>query len=495
MAKDKHDHHDHSHDQSHGHTHDHDEFQGVNLGNLTSVGIDIGSSTSHMMFSRMRVGYPSIHTRRPEVLERSVLSRSPVLLTPFSKDWTIETEPLKNLLRQSFAYAGLNPNEVDTGAVIITGEAARRTNARAIVDIFADESGRFVCATAGPRLELLLAAHGSGAILVSRERGLNLLNIDVGGGTTKVGVIKNGRLVDGGVFNIGARVLAHDGGVLSRLEKTGRYFLEEVGRPLAIGDRLDMDLSNLVSQRMSNALFGILSGGKATKELVVSPFAQVPELDGIDGVIFSGGVSEYIYGREQRTFGDLGPYLGQQIRDRAQERDLTILDGREGLRATVIGASQFSLQLSGETIHIPDPGVLPLRNLRVVVVTVQWGDSVAEKTEKTILTTIRSMDPEVRGDPFALAILTPPFLGYGMALELAKGLRRALLSLDSTDRPGALVFGQNIGRVVGEALGDELNILSIDEISLSELDFIDIGNPTGEDFYVPVVVKSLVFES
>lgn len=491
MAKDKHDH----HDQSHGHTHDHDEFQGVNLGNLTSVGIDIGSSTSHMMFSRMRVGYPSIHTRRPEVLERSVLSRSPVLLTPFSKDWTIETEPLKNLLRQSFAYAGLNPNEVDTGAVIITGEAARRTNARAIVDIFADESGRFVCATAGPRLELLLAAHGSGAILVSRERGLNLLNIDVGGGTTKVGVIKNGRLVDGGVFNIGARVLAHDGGVLSRLEKTGRYFLEEVGRPLAIGDRLDMDLSKLVSQRMSNVLFGILSGGKATKELVVLPFAQVPELDGIDGVIFSGGVSEYIYGREQRTFGDLGPYLGQQIRDRAQERDLTILDGREGLRATVIGASQFSLQLSGETIHIPDPGVLPLRNLRVVVVTVQWGDSVAEKTEKTILTTIRSMDPEVRGDPFALAILTPPFLGYGMALELAKGLRRALLSLDSTDRPEALVFGQNIGRVVGEALGDELKILSIDEISLSELDFIDIGSPTGEDFYVPVVVKSLVFES
>lgn len=491
MAKDKHDH----HDQSHGHTHDHDEFQGVNLGNLTSVGIDIGSSTSHMMFSRMRVGYPSIHTRRPEVLERSVLSRSPVLLTPFSKDWTIETEPLKNLLRQSFAYAGLNPNEVDTGAVIITGEAARRTNARAIVDIFADESGRFVCATAGPRLELLLAAHGSGAILVSRERGLNLLNIDVGGGTTKVGVIKNGRLVDGGVFNIGARVLAHDGGVLSRLEKTGRYFLEEVGRPLAIGDRLDMDLSKLVSQRMSNVLFGILSGGKATKELVVLPFAQVPELDGIDGVIFSGGVSEYIYGREQRTFGDLGPYLGQQIRDRAQERDLTILDGREGLRATVIGASQFSLQLSGETIHIPDLGVLPLRNLRVVVVTVQWGDSVAEKTEKTILTTIRSMDPEVRGDPFALAILTPPFLGYGMALELAKGLRRALLSLDSTDRPEALVFGQNIGRVVGEALGDELKILSIDEISLSELDFIDIGSPTGEDFYVPVVVKSLVFES
>ncbi len=493
MAEDRHDHHHHSLDHSHGHSHDHDEFLGESLGNLTSVGIDIGSSTSHLMFSRMRVGYPSLHTRRPEVLERSVLSRSPVLLTPFSQDWTIETQPLKELINKSFEQAGLGPDDIDTGAVIITGEAARRSNARSIVELFSDEAGHFVCATAGPRLEMLLAAHGSGAINVSRERGLNLLNIDVGGGTTKVGIIRSGRLVDGGTFNIGARVVAYENGVLRRLEKTGQRFLEQVGRPLAIGDGVDNGVCELLSHKMSEVLFGIFGGEKPMDELVVSPFAELPDLNEIDGVIFSGGVSEYIYGREQRTFGDLGPQLGQQIKERARELGLTILDGIEGLRATVIGASQYSLQLSGETIHLPDMNTLPLRNLRVVVVVVEWGNSVAEKSEKAILATLRSMDPEVKGEPFALAVISPPFLGYGTALELAKGLRAALEALAPQDRPRALVFGQNIGRVVGEALGDELKIPSIDEVSLSELDFIDIGSPADKDSYVPVVVKSLVF--
>jgi ethanolamine utilization protein EutA len=494
MAEHKHDQHSHSHEGSHGHSHDHDELQGVNLGNLTSVGIDIGSSTSHLMFSRMRIGYPSLHTRRPEVLERSVLSRSTVLLTPFTKDWTIETQPLQDLIKKAFDQADLKPSEVDTGAVIITGEAARRSNARAIVDMFSDESGRFVCATAGPRLEMLLAAHGSGAVLMSRERGLTLLNIDVGGGTTKIGLIKNGRLVDGGVFNIGARVIAYEDGVLKRLEETGRYFLQQVGKPHRVGEAIDTGICELVSKKMSDVLFQILGGEGPADELVVSPFVGSPQLAGIDGVVFSGGVSEYIYGREQTNYGDLGPYLGLQIKERAERIGLRILDGTEGLRATVIGASQYSLQLSGETIHIPDPSVLPFRNLRVVVVSVEWGKAVSEKAERVILNTIQGMDPVVKGEPFALAVLSPPFIGYGTALELAKGLRGALESVDPENRPRALVFDQNIGRVVGESLGDDLKILSIDEISLSELDFIDIGSPTGPDSYVPVVVKSLVFE-
>jgi len=494
MAEKTHDHHHGSHEHSHGHSHDHDELQGVNLGTLTSVGIDIGSSTSHLMFSRIRVGYPSLHTRRPEVLERSVLDRSPVLLTPFSQDWAIETEPLKKLVDGAFAKANLKPHEVDTGAVIITGEAARRSNARQIVDLFSDQSGRFVCATAGPRLETLLAAHGSGAVLTSRERGLSLLNIDVGGGTTKVGVIRNGRLVDGGIFNVGARVIAHQNGTVKRLEKSGRIFLNRVGRALDLDDTVGEDLCELVSREMSDVLFGVLAGQKPEDELVVSPFREFTGMDGIDGVIFSGGVSEYIYGREQRTFGDLGPYLGRRIRAGAEDAGLAILDGIEGLRATVIGASQYSMQLSGETIHVPDAGRLPLRNLRVVVVSVDWGQGLAQRAERAVLATVRGMDPEVRDEPYALAVLSPPFLGYGTALELAKGLRIALESLDPNHRPQALVFGQNIGRVVGESLGAELRIPAIDEVSLSELDFIDIGSPAGQDPYVPVVVKSLVFE-
>ena len=478
----------------HHHSHDHDEIQSVKLGDLTSVGIDIGSSTSHLMFSQMHVGYPSLHCRRPEVLERKVLSRSPVLMTPFSRDWTIEMTPLERLVQTSFEQAGLKPEEVDTGAVIITGEAARRSNAKNIVEYFSTRSGRFVCATAGPRLEILLAAHGSGAIRLSQEKGLNLINIDVGGGTTKVGVINRGKLVDGGVFNIGARVVAHEGGVLTRVERVGRSFFEQVGHPVSVGDSLDARACTLVSRKMSEVLFGIFGGATPADEIVVAPFTEAPPFHGVDGVIFSGGVSEYIYGREQRDFGDLGPSLGDEMKRHAEDFGWTLFNGVEGLRATVIGASQYSLQLSGETIHIPDVHALPLHNIRVYPVRVEWGPDVAVKSQKSVLGAIETMDAEVKGDPFALVIISPPFIGYGMALELAKGLRGALESLSPQDRPKVLVFEQNIGRVVGEALGDELKTLCIDEVTLSELDFVDIGRPLNDETYVPVVVKSLVFE-
>ena len=190
------------------HDHDHDEISAGPHTHLTSVGIDIGSSTSHLMFSQLRVGYPSFHDRRPQVLERKVISRSPVLLTPFSGDWSIEAGPLKELIDSTFREAGLTREQVDTGAVIITGEAARRDNARRIAELFSNEAGRFVCATAGPTLEAMMAAHGSGAVHKSREEGLTILNIDLGGGTTKISVIDRGRIQGTAAVNIGARLVA-----------------------------------------------------------------------------------------------------------------------------------------------------------------------------------------------------------------------------------------------------------------------------------------------
>src|ERR1044072_2261342 len=163
MAIITHEHHGHGE-----HGHEHDGAVGPHT-HLTSVGIDIGSSTSHLMFSQLLIGYPSLHQRRPMVLERRVIARSRILLTPFSGDWNIEAEPLMELVDATFQEAGLTRDDIDTGAVIITGEAARRDNARKIAELFSDESGRFVCATAGPTLGTIMAAHGSGAVLKSRE--------------------------------------------------------------------------------------------------------------------------------------------------------------------------------------------------------------------------------------------------------------------------------------------------------------------------------------
>ena len=479
--------------QGHGdHGHDHEGAVGPHT-HLTSVGIDIGSSTSHLMFSQLLIGYPSVLQRKPIVLERNVIARSPILLTPFSGDWNIEAGPLSELVDDTFQAAGLTRDDIDTGAVIITGEAARRDNAQKIAELFSDEAGRFVCATAGPKLETTMAAHGSGAVQQSREQGLVLLNIDVGGGTTKISLIDNGKIRATTAVNIGARLVAHDGAdVIVRLEKGGRRFLQDLGQRLDFGARVPDDLRAQLASRMAQALFGALTtSAQPWEDFYVIP--GLGELPAIDGILFSGGVSEYIYSREAKVFGDLGPYLGRAIRREAERRGFNILEAGEGIRATVIGASQYTVQLSGETIFIPKSMNLPVRNLRVFVANVGWDAPVADKAESAVKTILGARDPEVRGTPFVLAFSTPPFTGYGAVQEMARGIDRALETLPAEDRPVALVFVHNIGQVVGGMLSAKWNMPCVDEVSLSELDFIDIGEVVESEGFVPVVIKSLAF--
>jgi len=445
------------------------------------------------MFSRLLIGYPSVLQRKPVVLERNVIARSPILLTPFSGDWNIEAGPLRELIETTFAAAGLSRDAIDTGAVIITGEAARRDNAAKIADLFADETGKFVCATAGPTLETIMAAHGSGAVQQSREQGLTLLNIDVGGGTTKISIIEAGRIRGTTAVNIGARLLAHNGAdEIVRLETGGRRFLADLGEALDYGASASVELRGRLANRMARALFDALANGQQPwDDFYVTP--GLGALPKIDGILFSGGVSEYIYARENASYGDLGPFLGRAIRSEAEARGYNVLEAGEGIRATVIGASQYTVQLSGETIFVPESLQLPVRNLRVFVVHCDWAAPVAERVENAVMRVLGERDPEVRGSFFALAFSTPPFVGYGAAQDMAKGIDAAFAQLGAEDRPVALVFGQNVGQVIGGMLSAKWNMPCIDEVTLSELDFIDVGEVVPDEGFVPVVIKSLAF--
>jgi len=245
---------------------------------------------------------------------------------------------------------------------------------------------------------------------------------------------------------------------------------------------------------MASGLFDALTTGTGPwPEFFITGAATLGELPSIDGVLFSGGVSEYIYSRETQAFGDLGPELGRAIRHEAERRTFNILDAGEGIRATVIGASQYTVQLSGETIFIPESMTLPARNLRVFMAESDWQAPVLEKTAVAVARTLGERDPEVRGAPFVLAFSTPPFTGYGAVQEMARGIDRALENLPADDRPVALVFVHNIGQVVGGMLSSKWNMPCIDEVSLSELDFIDIGEVVESEGFVPVVIKSLAF--
>jgi ethanolamine utilization protein EutA len=445
------------------------------------------------MFSRLTVGYSPHQRRRPEILERSVIARSPILLTPFAQDWSIEVEPLRELVESTFRTAQLKRDDIDTGAVIITGEAARRDNASKIAEIFADEAGRFVCATAGPRLEAILAAHGSGAVWRSRNQGSVVLNIDIGGGTTKITLITSGMVRDIAALNIGARLIGYDeDSRITRLENGGRRFLSDLGLKLEVGDRLEAGMLGTLAAHMARVLCNVLEDKTPHREglFITAPMGNLPA---VDEVVFSGGVSEYIYGRERSSYGDLGPLMGQEIRTQTERRGYRISDNNEGIRATVIGASQYTVQLSGETIFIPDTATLPIRNLRVFIVRVTWDPPAAENAAKAVRQALENLDPEVKGGPFALFFSSPPFLGYGVTQQFAHGIRSALLSTPRADRPRLLVFEQNIGHIIGRILAPDFALPCVDEIALSELDFIDVGQIVRGETYVPVVIKSLAF--
>src|SRR5215469_13305620 len=227
---------------------------------LTTVGIDIGSSTSHLMFARVHLQrLTAALSSRFVVVGRKVLWQSPILLTPYLPDYTIDTDELEGFIGGCYAYAGIDPADIDSGAVILTGEAIKRHNARAIADLFSEEAGRFVCASAGHHMECQLAAHGSGAIALSRSRTMRLLNVDIGGGTTKLALIENGRILATCAIAAGGRLMVEDEAKgLTRIEPPAQEVAKALGIELALGAPLAPESRRRIAARMARMVMGLI---------------------------------------------------------------------------------------------------------------------------------------------------------------------------------------------------------------------------------------------
>src|SRR6185295_14130210 len=263
------------------------------------------------------------------------------------------------------------PDNVDAGVVILTGEALRRENAETIAGVLADQGGEFVCATAGHHMEAMLAAYGSGAAAVSHEAGQRLLNVDIGGGTTKLAIVEGGRVTATAAFHIGGRLqVVDEHRRIVRLDPAGRRHAAAAGFDWKRGDTVAPEHLARLAESMADALVGCIVTRPLPHALdhlyLTEPFHA---LGRIDGVMFSGGVGEYVYGRETRDFGDMGRLLGQAVRRRLDSGALPwpLLPAGECIRATALGASEYSVQLSGNTTTITKPGeLLPRRNLQVL---------------------------------------------------------------------------------------------------------------------------------
>ena len=339
---------------------------------LLTVGIDIGSSGTQVIFSRINLRrYGEDLTSRYYVVSRETLFQSPVTLTPYASDERIDDAALGAMIDAAYKAAAIEPRDIDTGVVILTGEALRRENAEAIAALLAEQRGDFVTAAAGHHMESMLAAYGSGASKVSYEEGKRILNIDIGGGTTKLGIVENGDVIATAALHIGGRLQVMDAtGRIVRLDPAGRFHARQAGLHWARGEAASPAQLDKLAGNMADFLVAALTQRPlpaAVEHLYLTD--PIGELTRIDGVMFSGGVGEYVYGREERDFGDMGRRLGRAIRTRIDAGALPwpLVPAGECIRATALGASEYSVQLSGNTSYISKPGeLLPRRNLQVL---------------------------------------------------------------------------------------------------------------------------------
>ncbi|WP_295502083.1 ethanolamine ammonia-lyase reactivating factor EutA [Limnohabitans sp. Rim8] len=465
---------------------------------LTSVGVDIGSSTSHLVFSKLLMERLD---NRYIVSERTVLHESAVLLTPYAADQSIDAQALKVFIDAQYARAGLQPDDIDSGALILTGVAVRRNNSRAIADLFASQAGKFVSVSAGDALETTLAAFGSGAAARSIRETARVMNIDIGGGTTKIAVCEGGELVDLTAIDIGARLLAlDDASRLVRMEEAGRYFLQQAGLDVAMGQPLtDADLQ-VVTDLMASKILEACGQGVMSTD--TAKLLRLPELKhrGLPDVLtFSGGVSEYIYGREVQAYGDLGPHLAKAVLAKAQAWGAKIVQPEQGIRATVIGASQYTVQISGSTIYVEPSGQLPVRNVPVIapVLDLQAEALDVQAIAQAIRDALIRIDMHQGEQAVGLCYQWQGSATFARLDAFCRALGLGLQAITEQGHALLLVGDADCGGLIGIHCHEELHmtcpVISIDGIHLKALDFIDVGAMLETSGAVPVVIKSLVF--
>lgn len=452
---------------------------------LLSVGLDVGTTTTQLILSRLTVENQASGFTVPEmqIAQRQVIYRSPVHFTPLSGKDRVDGDKIRALVAAEYEKAGIAPKDVDTGAIIITGETSRKENAAAVLAALSGFAGDFVAATAGPDLESVLAAKGAQAVSFSQETGKRVLHMDIGGGTSNLALIEEGNIVQTGCLNVGGRLL--------KLDETGAVtYVSPVLdglMPIKVGDKpapADLEeLANMLTQALEMAA-GLRPPTKLLEQLSTRETAtpwQIPKAGAV--ISFSGGVADCI-GQQYPAgqFGDIGLELGTAIRKSllcAGEYRL----GQETIRATVIGAGSHSAKLSGSTVFCR--GVdLPLKNLPVAVFSPQ------EQERSDLDRLIRQRTAEKDADAVVLALPGYPSPSYEqitcLAEKLAKAADKKILVCLEADMAKAL------GQKICLQLPPQIPCLCIDRVRLTEGSFLDIGCFVGPA--LPVVVKTLVLE-
>jgi ethanolamine utilization protein EutA len=471
----------------------------VNEIELLSVGVDVGSSTSHLAFTNLLLKRDEDSpTRRFVIAGRKVIYEGRIIDTPLLDRDTIDIESLTDFLKAEYDQAGIDPDDVQTGAVIITGETAKKQNAEQIVAALSNDAGKFVAATAGPNFESVIAAMGSGATDRSKKNRKSVLSCDIGGGTSNMAISIDGEIVSTGCIAVGGRLLAVDSrGNIRRLGEPAKKIMDYLGLRYNIGDSIPENAVNQITQTLADALMEVITGPAVSdpaKTLMVTDNLDFSKR--IDEYVFSGGVSELIYGGNG-NHGDIGPLLAEKIQALMPQLAAPVIEPVNKIRATVIGAGAHTLSISGSSGFMDDQLTFPMWNVPVIRVDVAESKLSIPHVVSELNAAFKRFDLAEGKETVALYFKDLINNSYPRLELFANAIEVGLPNSIANNIPIILIFKGDIACSVGNVIRRETslktNLLTLDELDLREGDWIDIGAPLVKNQVFPVTVKSLVF--
>jgi ethanolamine utilization protein EutA len=315
-------------------------------------------------------------------------------------------------------------------------------------------------------------------------------------------LVEKGQLVHTAAVEVGGRLIAWDDeGRLVRIEGPALRHAAKAGIKLERGKKISEEEITKLVETMADVLVPLIlqqtPEGLVKELLVTEPLPADPKPFAIT---FSGGVSEYIYGRETAVYRDVGRPLAEAISRRLKDKRIPykVYDPGAGIRATVIGASQFSVQVSGNTISISNQEALPVRNVPVLHPKLDLsGDINASAVTGEIRKAIDRFDFQEGEQAVALAFRWQGDPLHARLKGLADGICDAMPHTIAGKTPLVLMLDGDVGKTLGVILKRECNvatdIISIDGVQLKEFDFVDIGEMIRPTNVVPLVIKSLLF--
>lgn len=475
---------------------------------LISVGIDVGTTTTQVIFSNITIENMSSGARVPEfkIVGKEIFYKGKIHFTPLRSNTEIDETALKEIIEREYKNAGINPDDIDSGAVIITGETARKENAQNISKVLSGYAGEFVVATAGPDLEGIIAGKGSGAAKLSYENNDIVANFDIGGGTTNIAVFSQGEPIDTTCLDLGGRLLRFDkSGLVEYISPKLADVCKEVNISIEKGKRYPDEVIRKICRYMAEILLEVSGARPRSRllELTLSPKSTALRLDyKIDRVSFTGGVADYIYNNQAETdlykFGDIGILLGYEIKAILNDFASKVIMPEETIMATVVGAGTQTMDISGSTISYSQSATLPLKNIPIIEITEKEERVNEEELEKTIMAKLQWYCLETQKQKVALFLKGERNVSFEKVTSLSKVIAKVWEEFYPHGEEVIVVIENDMAKVLGQSISRKLSnkqreVVCIDGIKVSSGDYIDIGKPIGNGSVLPVVIKTLVF--